>query len=97
MGVPAADETVYVKTAIGAMSGTDMESDLKAMGVDTVLVCGVVTSYVVASTAAEALERGFRVKVLEDCCSDMSDEGHAAAMTGLPEGVEVTESSTIWS
>ncbi len=53
-----------------------MESDLKAMGVDTVPVCGVVRSYVVASTEAEALKRGFRVKALEDYCSDMPDEGH---------------------
>jgi len=28
---------------------------------------------------------------------ERSDEGHAAAITGPPEGVEVTESSTIWS
>ena len=27
---------------------------------------------------------------------ERSDEGHAAAITDLPGGVEVTESSTIW-
>lgn len=94
-GRPADGEVVYAKQAVGAMSDTALEADLRARGVDTVLLCGVATTFVVAQTAAEAIERGFAVKVLEDCCSDAGDEEHAAALAALPDGVDVVASTAV--
>jgi nicotinamidase-related amidase len=94
-GEPADGETVYAKQAVGAMTDTTLADDLRAISVDTVLLCGVATTYVVAQTAAEAIERGFAVKVLEDCCSDAGDEEHAAALAALPDGVDVVDSASV--
>lgn len=95
-GMPTADETVYKKLAVDAFTDTKLEDDLKALGVDTILLGGVATSRVVLGTAAEGVARGFKVKVLEDCCSDLNDEGHKTAIASMAAEVEVTESTKIW-
>jgi len=45
---------------------TDLEAQLKRLGVHRLLVGGLATDYCVLMTVLDALERGFRVWVLED-------------------------------
>ena len=45
---------------------TDLEAQLKRLGVHRLLVGGLATDYCVLMTVLDALERGFRVCVLED-------------------------------
>ena len=49
--------------------GTPMEPVLRAQQVDTLVVAGVSTTWAVQSVVRDALDRDFRVFVIEDACA----------------------------
>jgi nicotinamidase-related amidase len=55
------------KRGLNAFIGTDLDEVLKARGIRTIVLAGVVTSICVDSTARLGMELGYRVVVLEDC------------------------------
>jgi nicotinamidase-related amidase len=64
------DDVVVRKRRTSAFVGTDLDLVLRARGVDTVVLAGVATSAMVAATAYDAADRGYRVTVLADGCAD---------------------------
>jgi nicotinamidase-related amidase len=50
------------------------------LGVNSVAVCGLTTAVCVTQTAREMADRGFRVIIAEDACTEMSEEMHQAAL-----------------
>ncbi len=77
---PQPGELVVNKTTSGPLNSTDLEKTLREMGVDTLIVCGLVTDVCVTQTARETGDRGFRVIVAEDACTTLSEEQHRAAL-----------------
>lgn len=72
-------------------SGTGLADWLRARGVDEVDVVGIATDYCVKATAADAVEAGFRTRVLLDYTAGVSAEGTANAVAALKDsGVTVT-------
>ncbi len=71
---PQDGEAVVVKKRIGAFSGTDMQTILRAANVDTLVLAGVTTSGVVMSTTRQAFDLDYRVVIARDCCPDPDDE-----------------------
>jgi ureidoacrylate peracid hydrolase len=63
-------ETVITKHSFDAFLGTNLAAELRASGVEFVLIAGLVTSTCVLFTAASATQLGFLVAVVTDCCSD---------------------------
>ena len=49
-------------------------------GINSRVVCGLTTAVCVTQTAREAADRGFRVIVAEDACTEMSEDMHRAAL-----------------
>ncbi|MBI2231551.1 MAG: isochorismatase family protein [Deltaproteobacteria bacterium] len=47
---------------------------------DTVVLMGVATEFVVEAAARHAADADYRVIVLEDCCAAFSDEAHRASL-----------------
>ncbi|MGC0420124.1 cysteine hydrolase family protein [Embleya sp. AB8] len=75
--LPIADQDVVVrKRRAGAFAGTDLDLVLRARGVDTLAIAGVATSAMVAATAYDAADRGYRVTVLRDGCADGDQRMH---------------------
>jgi nicotinamidase-related amidase len=71
LDLPVHSEDVVVrKRRTSAFVGTDLDLVLRARGVDTVVLAGVATSAMVAATAYDAADRGYRVTVLADACAD---------------------------
>ncbi|MEV6962854.1 isochorismatase family cysteine hydrolase [Streptomyces sp. NPDC051207] len=87
---PLAHEPVVAKRRINPFHGTHLELILRSYGVNTLLLTGVTTDFVVLSTAREAHDRDFRVEVLEDATATSSPELHEAALTLLRRTAEVT-------
>ena len=56
-------EAVFRKDVFGAFTGTNLESWLRSVGADSVLLVGFFTHMCVSTTAREALVRGFDVAV----------------------------------
>lgn len=59
----SAVEAVFTKDVFGAFTGTNLESWLRSVGADSVLVVGFFTHMCVSTTAREALVRGFDVAI----------------------------------
>ncbi len=77
---PVGDEPVILKPRMNPFFGTALESMLRSRDIDTVVLMGVATEFVVEAAARHAADADFRVIVLEDCCAAFSDEAHKAAL-----------------
>jgi nicotinamidase-related amidase len=77
-----ADLTVE-KVAYSAFYQTRMEFSLRKAGIDTLLVCGIVTNGGVASTVRSAHVRDFKTIVLSDGCAAFSQATHDSAIADL--------------
>ena len=77
---PVEGETVVPKPRMNPFFGTGLESMLRSRDIDTVVLTGVATEFVVEAAARHAADADFKVIVLEDCCASFSDEAHVAAL-----------------
>ena len=88
---PIAGEKIYRKIRVGAMSTTDLEADLKARGIDTLILCGIATGGVVLSTVRDAADKDYRIIVLKDACTDADTQVHEVLVEKLfPRQATVT-------
>ena len=77
---PAGDEPVIRKPRMNPFFGTALESMLRSRDIDTVVLMGVATEFVVEAAARHATDADFRVIVLADCCAAFSEEAHRASL-----------------
>jgi nicotinamidase-related amidase len=89
-------EIISPKRAYGAFDGTGLDEQLRALGVDEVVICGQHTHICVRHSAYGALIRGYRVTVPRDavCAFDGVDQeaaldylvmAYAATLTDVAE------------
>jgi ureidoacrylate peracid hydrolase len=62
---------------------SSLERLLRSMGRDTIVLCGTKTNICVESTARDGMMIDFRVVVLQDATSTLSDEEHQASLNVL--------------
>ncbi len=75
---PLPDEIVVNKTTDSVVAGTNYEFLLRNMGIETVVVTGVVTDQCVASTVRGLADAGFEVILVEDACAAATQALHDA-------------------
>ena len=80
---PAAGDIVVTKQYASSFFGTSLASTLRALGVDTVVVCGVSTSGCVRASALDALQNGFAPMVVAEGCADRDDRPHRSNLFDL--------------
>ncbi len=73
---PQPDDIIVRKTRVGALSTTDLDAQLRARGIDTLILAGISTSGVVLSTLRDAADRDYRLYVLTDACADLDRTVH---------------------
>jgi nicotinamidase-related amidase len=73
---PAPGEIVVHKRGVSALAGTELDRLLRLRDINTLVLTGVATHFAVEGTAREAVDRGYRVIVLEDCCASRAREAH---------------------
>ena len=82
---PQDGEPVVTRRGVSAFYGSDLAALLATGGIDTLLLSGVATNFVVEGTAREAADRGYNVVIVGDCCASASQETHDATLnTTLP-------------
>jgi nicotinamidase-related amidase len=93
---PLAAETVITKEHPNGFRETVLEQELRALGVETLVVCGMMTSMCVDATVRAAVDLGFETTVAHDACAtcDLEFDGksvpaaavHAAFLAALADG-----------
>ncbi len=73
---PEEEDLVVVKNTSGVFTSTELEFILRNMGIEQVLVAGVVTNMCVENAARIASDTGFGVVVVDDACAAWSPEVH---------------------
>jgi nicotinamidase-related amidase len=83
---PAADEVIIHKPSYGAFYDTPLETILRNLGRDTILICGTLTNFCCGMTARQGYERGFSVVVGSDVCATDYAELNEAELRVLRKG-----------
>lgn len=77
---PMENEIIVNKTTDSVTTGTNYLTLLRFMGIETVVVTGIVTDQCVASTVRGLADEGLNVICVEDCCAAGSMEHHDAEL-----------------
>lgn len=89
IGAESADIKVR-KTRVGPFMTTDLDSQLKMAGINTLVFCGIHTSGCVLTGVREANDLDYRIIVLSDGCADPDALAHdALVQTIFPKQAEV--------
>jgi nicotinamidase-related amidase len=80
---PGPAEIVSPKRAYGAFDGTGLDEQLRARGVDEVVICGQHTHICVRHSSYGALIRGYRVTIPRDCVCAFDGVDEEAALDYL--------------
>jgi nicotinamidase-related amidase len=86
-------DIVIQKPSYGAFFDTPLETILKNLGRDTVIICGTLTNFCCGTTARQAYERGFKVIVGSDVTATDDSELHKAELKTLRKGFAMVLSS----
>jgi len=89
------DDPIVVKHRVGAFYSTRLEAILKANNINNLLLAGVATDLVVATTARDAHDRGYGVTVVADCCAAATEEDHTSVIALLEKIANIKNVSEI--
>jgi nicotinamidase-related amidase len=93
---PEPGDVVVRKRRVGAFSTTDLDTQLRSRGIDTLVLTGIATSGVVLSTLRDAADRDYRIVVVEDLCLDHDPEVHTVLTRKVfPRQAEVTDNAAL--
>jgi nicotinamidase-related amidase len=73
---PQDGDFLQVKTRFSAFYGTNVESILRSLGTETILVGGISTQRSVEGTARDAKNRDMQCIVVSDCCTAGEQDVH---------------------
>ncbi len=67
--LPRAGEPVYDKRVNSGFIGTRLEADLRAAGIEDLVICGLTTPHCVSTTVRTAANLGLSVRLVHDACA----------------------------
>ena len=80
---PVEGDILVTRPRVNAFYNSDLQSILGSKGVDTIVLMGISTNWIVEGTARHAADADYRVIVLEDCCAGISVEAHEASIFNI--------------
>ena len=78
---PRPDDIAVRRRTWSAFVGTDLDTQLRSLGVTGIVLAGVATSFGIESTARSACDLGYSVAIASDAVTDRSLEAHEASIT----------------
>ena len=98
---PQPHDITVRKTRVGAFTTTDLEQQLRDRAVTTLILAGINTSGVVLSTVREAMDRDYRIVVLNDASADPDPDTHAFLVNKIfsrfTTVIDVNELPELWT
>ena len=80
---PLANEIVIPKTSSSLFNSTNFEYVLRNLGVEYVMVMGIVTDQCVETAVRDGCDRGFLMTLVDDACATSSKQRHKEALIGF--------------
>ena len=80
---PQDDEIIIPKTASGIFNATNVDYVLRNLGIEFLIIYGIVTDQCVESAIRDAADRGFLVTQVEDCCAAETEANHAGSVESM--------------
>jgi len=80
---PQPGDVVIRKQRASAFYGTPLLAHLNSLGIRTIIMCGESTSGCLRASAVEAMENGYHVVVVEECCFDRNIVSHKVNLFDL--------------
>ncbi|NJD25543.1 MAG: cysteine hydrolase [Betaproteobacteria bacterium] len=90
----APDAPVVVKRFADSFHNTTLEQVLSGLGVDELLLCGMMTQNCVTHTALSKGAEKYRITVLTDCCTTVSEILHRIALNALSTRIALQPATT---
>jgi ureidoacrylate peracid hydrolase len=75
-----ADDIVVVKQRASCFYNTNLETELRALGVNTLVICGVATNYCVDATIRDAYARDYDLLISRDACGSTWPDLHESTL-----------------
>lgn len=91
----APDAPVVEKGHADSFLNTTLQETLRALSVDTLWLCGMMTHNCVTHTALSPQAQGYAVTVLEDLCTTVDPMVHAIALSALRDRVPVLKAQAL--
>jgi nicotinamidase-related amidase len=85
----APDSPVIIKEHADSFEKTNLEEMLSKLGVDELLVCGMMTHNCVTHTSISKAAEKYNVAVLADCCTTIDEMTHHLALHALSTRVKL--------
>ncbi|MBU0684238.1 MAG: cysteine hydrolase [Candidatus Thermoplasmatota archaeon] len=86
---PEPGEHVLQKSRYSAFVGTDLEGRLRSLGIERILITGVMTHLCCETTARDAFMRDFDVFIVIDGTASKSEDLHTASLRTLTDGFAI--------
>jgi len=83
---PMPEEKIVLKHRYSAFYNTDLETVLRCLKIEDVVICGVMTNMCCESTARDAYYRDYRVFFPADGTGSISEQMHLASLLNLAFG-----------
>ncbi len=80
---PLDNEIVIPKTSSSLFNSTNFEYVLRNLGVEYLMVMGMITDQCVETTIRDGCDRGFLMTVVEDACAANSEQRHEDSLIGI--------------
>ncbi|TXH61054.1 MAG: cysteine hydrolase [Thiothrix sp.] len=74
---------IVIKHFADSFVNTDLETTLQDLGVDELLVCGMMTQNCVTHTAISKQAEKYQVSIIQDCCTTVSELLHLIALNAV--------------
>ena len=85
----APDAPIVIKEFADSFVGTELEETLSNLGVDELLVCGMMTQNCVTHTAISKSAEKYKVSILPDCCTTVDEMLHNIALNAISTRVSL--------
>ncbi len=80
---PLGNEIVIPKTSSSLFNSTNFEYVLRNLGVEYLMVMGILTDQCIETTVRDGCDRGFLMTVVEDACAADSEQRHEGSLSGI--------------
>lgn len=80
---PLENEIVIPKTSSSLFNSTNFEYVLRNLGIEYVMVMGIMTDQCVETAVRDGCDRGFLMTLVEDACGTTSEQRHQESLIGI--------------